>query len=280
MEESLVVFDWIQFLNDNDIEYVTKGPNVAYGHLNIKCPWCGASDPSHHLGINLKTGAFGCWRSKVHRGYKAHRLIQQLLDCSYQEAIRIVGKKRVTRIDDFSLDNVFELLGDEKSVNGGNGSLSFPSDFNRITLKRSTKRFFDYLIGRGFHKQDVSSLCTKYHLRCALLGAWKYRVIVPVFIDGKLVNWTARAISNSIVKYKTLSDKQELADRQNGLVAPVNLKEIIFNYDLIRRGGDILIVCEGPFDALKIDFYGKRDGIRATCLFGATLTKSQILFLA
>ena len=42
---------------------------------------------------------------------------------------------------------------------------------------------------------------------------------------------------------------------------------------LTERGS--LYVLEGPFDALKIDFYGQEFGIRATCLFTANITDAQ-----
>ena len=62
------------------------------------------------------------------------------------------------------------------------------------------------------------------------------------------------------------------------LTYPPTVKRIIYNTQNLTQGGDTLFITEGPFDAIKIDYYGK-PRIRATCTFGATLTPEQIGFL-
>jgi hypothetical protein len=40
-----------------------------------------------------------------------------------------------------------------------------------------------------------------------------------------------------------------------------------------------LIVVEGPFDAMRLDYYGSAFGIRSTCLFGKRLDDAQVALL-
>jgi DNA primase len=37
-----------------------------------------------------------------------------------------------------------------------------------------------------------------------------------------------------------------------------------------------LVVVEGPFDALKLDYYGYHERVRTTCTFGTSMTMEQI----
>jgi hypothetical protein len=82
--------------------------------------------------------------------------------------------------------------------------------------------------------------------------------------------WTGRSIiRNAPLRYLTSSK-----------VEAVNIKECLFHWHELRlRGAEILVVCEGPFDALKLDFYGKEYGVRATCVFGSKVTPTQASLL-
>ena len=60
-----------------------------------------------------------------------------------------------------------------------------------------------------------------------------------------------------------------------------NIKDCLFNFDEISTQSefDTLVFCEGPFDALKLDYYGGRrayGNFRATCYFGITPTPTQV----
>ena len=59
----------------------------------------------------------------------------------------------------------------------------------------------------------------------------------------------------------------------------MNIKHTVYNYDelLINKGKKLFIV-EGPFDALKIDYYGRPER-RATCLFSSNMLREQVWLL-
>ena len=146
--------------------------------------------------------------------------------------------------------------------------LEMPRDFRAITGGVATGRHFDYLRSRGF--DDVGGLCYDYKLQACTHGQWAHRVIIPYFLDGQLVTWTARAIARSEYRYLDLKV-------DDSLVPP---KETLYNYDCVQEGGEWLIVVEGPIDALKIDFYGKRYGVRAVALSTNSVTEEQVHLLA
>ena len=62
------------------------------------------------------------------------------------------------------------------------------------------------------------------------------RLIIPFLYKGEIVGWTARAINDAKPKY--------LSEQQPGYV---------FNLDSQQDDRQLVIVCEGPFDALSID---------------------------
>jgi hypothetical protein len=138
---------------------------------------------------------------------------------------------------------------------------------------QAEQRFIQYLQQRGFSSKQVIKLVNQYQLKWAISGRYKQRVIVPLFQYQQCVGWTSRAIhSKESIRYLTLSDAEG---------ALVNIKKMIFNWDqLIEDPTDIVVVCEGPFDAMTLDLYGYKYGVRATCLFNQMATMEQIAFIA
>jgi hypothetical protein len=73
------------------IEVLDKGHSVSKGNFNIKCPFCGAADPGHHMGIRLDNGWWGCWRSSDHRGKSPVRLLCALLNKPVWQVRALLG---------------------------------------------------------------------------------------------------------------------------------------------------------------------------------------------
>lgn len=269
--------DWIAFFNDHSIDYVTRGPNVKKGNVNIACPFCG-DDPSHHMGVSLEKDAWGCWRGQNHKGKAAHNLIKELLGCSFNQAKMTAEQYSVA--DPENIDEAVEILTRGENLNTPvvkkQEKLSFPSEFRRIKDYGSTSRFFRYLKNRGF--DDVAELCSLYSLRCATTGRWQDRIIIPIYMKNKLVSWTSRAIGTTINAPRYLA----LSENDGG---KVNVFNSLLNWDFLQRGGDLLLIVEGPFDALKLDYYALdciTFGIdaKATCTFGTSMSDEQAMMIA
>jgi len=277
-------FDWIQFLNRHRIEYVTSGPNVARENINIRCPFCGHADPSHHLGIHLETGVWGCWRNKAHRGsfQRAPRLIAALLGCSYYEAENILGSTEPAtgRIEDF--DRIIGNFSVDPPDNQEKMQpLKLLKGFKKVSSSGFGRRFVKYIIQRGFLRPHIKALVSSYGLRYCMVGRWKHRLIFPIHMERNvLVGWTGRSITKAKIRYQTLSHNLDKANLTGDPPALMNIKHTLFNYpELLAQEGKKLYITEGPMDALKIDFYGRKKGVRATCLFSSSATEEQCLLI-
>lgn len=263
-------FSWLDFCNQYGIPYVETGPNTPRGHLSIKCPFCGRADPSQHMGLRLDTREpyWGCWRDDTHRGKSPARLIAALLDCSMAEAHKIIEVGDLSGIDDYervasALQGTIGKPERQEQVK----ELVYPREFRQLRDgEPASGPFMRYLRDRGLDHLD--NLSWFYSLHYAISGPFAQRVIVPFFFNGHLVGWTARAIGKSArLRYKTLSHKPETAEKQGSAIpAPMNPKAIVFNYDNASHGGETLFICEGPMDAIKLDWYGGPDVSAVACL--------------
>lgn len=271
--------DWVRFLEENNIHFVTRGPNTKRGEVSINCPMCGEDDPSEHLGINLQTGKWGCHRDGTHRGKAPRTLIKAVLGCSSQQAGLIV--RQYSHSDPDSLETALAALENDVVAPSDNDLVKKIkhqrlgpqfNDFNHIKPRGITKRFFTYLADRGY--DNPQSIIDRYDLRCALIGRYKDRVIIPIRHSGELLGWTSRAIGTPKNAPRYLASSEDV-------------KTTVFNYDALNKGGERLFIVEGPFDAMKIDDYNfsytsdydEPVNFRATCTFGTSLTVSQLALL-
>lgn len=269
-------FNWPDLLRQEGIAFIERGPNVKRGELNIKCPFCGSADPSYHMGLSLETGWWACWRNRTqHSGKSPLRLLMKLLGIPYWQARKVAGLGE-EYVDPEGFDAIAaRLLRRER------GATARPEEVRREFLQHDrdalliddrigTRRARNYLIDRGFDADGIDELVSLYDLRTARVGPYADRIIIPYYLDGEMVTWTARAIAPSEIRYKDLSIKESL-------VPP---KETLYNHDCIAAGGNALVIQEGPVDALKIDFYGKAHGVRSVALSTNSVSDEQAAMLA
>ncbi len=116
----------------------------------------------------------------------------------------------------------------------------------------------DYIYERGY---DLEQLISTYDIKFGwYTGNFKYRIIIPVYLQGRVVSYIGRDISNqATLKYKNL--KEELS------ILPV--KETVYNIDNIHEEA---IICEGVFDAWRF-------GYNAVAMFGLVYTQRQVRML-
>jgi len=259
-------FDWRAFCNRNHITYVTSGPNTAKGNISICCPFCGNADPSEHMGLLLDQAhpAWGCLRNAQHRGRHPAKLIAKLLRIPYGTAAALV------QVLDSPIDTYEEAI---KTLRDGPGTLEarprktrppLPEAFKNLAQGRYASRFLAYLEGRGFGV-DSLDVAETYDLRYALTGEQAWRLIFPIYdLAGELVGWTGRAIGSMAgsrnVRYLTSED---------------------FAKDVVLGGfgvpdDAILLVCEGPLDWIKMDYYGSPLGISTVATMGTAYTNEQV----
>ena len=274
-------FDWIRFLESHNIDYSDRGVNVSRGNIATHCPWCGDDDTGQHMGISLNGRGYGCWRVKAHRGTASYRLVQALIGCSKEDAEAIVAS------DSTGLPIETEFSAKVRQAWGA-GTVSAPKpkhleflpEFRPIQRDYASLPFFDYLEGRGYRPSEVVELSELYGLQRTIKGKFRYRVVIPVYGVKCLETWTGRTIvPDTEPRYRALSADVEKAKADGLPPALKSIDKALWNYgELLRDGGDTLVLCEGPFDAINVDFYG-RPRVRATCMFSKNLSVDQLELL-
>jgi hypothetical protein len=272
-EATLVMFDWITFLRSRHIHYVTSGANVAKNCVAIHCPFCGRNDPSHHMGINLLGKGWGCWRSKDHRGINPVRLVAALLNCSFEQAEEIAGVQLNVPTN---LADLVRAKLRPKSVPIPTHKLEMPKEFKTNWQWSSARMFVDYLERRGLATKQVKV----FGLRYCTEGVFKGRIIFPIYFQKKLVSWTGRTVYPSAeLRYYTLSAERDRAERDGYEPALGPLPDYLLWWDQLLGWGDTIFLCEGPFDALKINVLGNQYGVCGTCFFTSGPSNRQIELL-
>lgn len=246
--------DIFEFLEEHDVEYWTSGKNVSHGWVNIQCPFSGCSDASNHCGISMKTLRVSCWICGSH---KILDLIAEVAHCSLKEASQI--KRSLTQNLSQRVGNL--LLSGSKSNASSSTTLLNKTCLPLEATLDFPKKHLRYLQLRGF--TPPSKYIKKYKLLATHpVGRYKFRIIIPIYMNRQLVSFTSRDITGKqIPPYLSASDKE----------GKMNIKSTIYNYDFLHPGTDAILV-EGPLDAWKL-------GNGAVSSFGVKYTDRQIILL-
>jgi hypothetical protein len=272
-----MAFDWIQFLEQNNIHYVDKGPNVSAGNICVRCIWCGQQDDSEHLSINLEGRGFRCWRQPLHSGKNPAKLVQALLNCSWAHAVEIAGQGK-SLPSDFMSKVRASLEKAEPDERAKPSLLFIPSEFKPFLEEMpSCRPFASYLRGRGFTEDNIFTDTLTFGMYYATQGLYNGRVIFTVQDNHKLVGWTGRTIYPSEeARYKTLTNDPVKAKDRGETPAPGPITDYLLFWDDIRSSpGKTIVLCEGPFDAWRLNLLGWDEGIRATACFTSSLSDQQ-----
>jgi hypothetical protein len=266
--EIYLKFNWLRFCIQHGVPYVDRGPNVKKGWINIKCPFCGPSDHSEHMGLDPNTSFWGCWRNQQHRGRYAAQLVSKLLGVSMAQAKALVGETGAPELETF--DTIADQLKASLNTNEitkDNAVLKLYPEIRPLSGDYSARRFLDYLeLERGFPRRDLLALAAEYNLCYATSGDFQDRIVLPFYAEDRLVTWIGRSIyQGAMLRYRDLEQERSILDPKNCL----------YNYDNARRGGTTLVLVEGGFDVLKLDFYGRPFGVRAVSRNTKSISMSQ-----
>lgn len=227
-----------KLFTDYHVQFSTK---INRGWVNVECPFCTSEHPLH-LGFNPVGNYCTCWNCGSH---------------DLKTALSVVLNVPKSEIADIMIQYEGRggiLLKLNKKVAKAT-KLNLPNDsFTSAERKYLQKRNF-----------DPDFLHEKYKVvGGGVAGRWKYRIIIPVYLDGKLVSWTGRSIldkeilkEKEIPRYKNLSIEESV----------INIKECLFNIDNCKN--DTAVLVEGAFDVMRL-------GDDFMCSMGTELTQSQI----
>ncbi len=255
-------FSWKQFCDEHGIRYVSSGSNVKRGNIAAHCVFCGSDDKSFHLGLSLTDGRWACWRNDSHRSGDPAKLVMALLGCTYADAKAITGDSSPLPTQDSLSDLSLRLKTLDSSETKAKTIVKMPEDFRPLGSDRPTHVAWNYLKTRGFQDADLNCVVKAYELMVGFEGMWKNRIIFPILVEGKLKGWQGRSISQT--------------SRLRFLTEPEDAKNHVFNYDLADLGGNILVIVEGLFGCLKVDYYGWPSAIRACAVMGLQVKSTQI----
>ena len=236
-------FDIKQYLDNNSIRSWTKGNNCQDGWVNINCPMC--DDPSNHGGFNLSDHYYNCWRCGAHDIVQVLREITGKSRSQIEEELKGYSKNYYQK---------FKPSKDKNKVAPENSVLELPDGTG--PLSEAHKK---YLRKRNFDPVEIEQFWSAQGT--THYGDYKFRIIIPIFIDNAIVSYQGRDYTNkSDLRYKTCKIEDEL----------IHHKYILYGADHIPQSR-VAIICEGPLDVWRL-------GPGACATFGSTWTPEQLSF--
>ncbi len=260
-------FDWRKFCIENNIHFVTSGPHTAAGNISIKCPWCAEGDKSEHMGLLLDSAnpVWGCFRNSNHAGRNPARLVAALLGVRLTAAELIVNATGPELSDFEAAVNMLCPKGEiaqEQPESRKHRSLTIPPEFRRLGEEKGhySDLFFQYLSQRGFSESHWWNLTQQYPLYYAITGEQAWRLVFLVYDEqNRLAGWTGREIRKGAkLRYRASDDLG---------------KDVLLGWHFDNPD---IIVCEGPLDALKLDYCGRDMGVAACATMGTAFTSGQV----
>jgi len=238
--------DIIEFLEEHDIEYYTEGKNISPGWVGIQCPFC--DDQSNHAGVSPDATKFSCW--KCGESGKLYRLIAELIDVDNSTAWNIA--KTIGQ----------DTLGSTYVSSESTTASTLDRPVKGVLPKSSTSEFPKihkrYIASRRF---GLKHLKREYKIKAVhTIGRYRFRIIIPYFLDGELINYIARDVTGR-------SEKKYIACSNSKAVLPI--KSTFYNIDRVKRDA---IIVEGVTDVWAI-------GTGAIAASGSLITNEQLVLL-
>lgn len=232
--------------------------------LQFNCPVCrennmGVETNSYHLEVNLIKSKYLCWKCQTEGTYgRIGKLIKQYGGVErlneYKAALKEIKETRLFQLDLSTGEKIIiEDVDDEDKVKFVDHVYEFDfKDNNEIE-----KTALNYLLLRGFSKEQITKYNLKYTTGDCFNKLWNYRIIIPSYDKHNTLNYyTGRDYSGtSKMKYLNCEDFER--------------KEIIFNEKFLEWNGDIVLI-EGPLDHLSVP--------NSAPIMGKSLNRNHYLF--
>ena len=229
---------------DYNIETAPEGhKHYRDGWLNIECPHCTGSQ-GYHLGFNTDGNYFYCWRCGAHPVFKT---LMKLLSISYKISFGLAHDYNIYKSTRRSNDNA-------KILRISKAPFKYPLGvwkMDRVHRRYLEKRGFDpNYIEDEFGVLGTSPISTLDGI------PYKYRILVPIFWDDKVVSFQCRDYTNrQEMKYMTCPQEREI----------IHHKHILYG----KHWGEVGICVEGVFDVWRLRGY-------ASATLGIGYTNEQV----
>lgn len=252
-----MIEEWIESRLDSNIKHTN-----TRGEIHVCCPVCG--ETRYRLYINTENGLLYCHNCQF-KGSLVN-LVQYLDGVNREKAEKLVkeiSENLVTpyNVEGFVVDTLIKSFYKKPPVKR---AIPLPVEYQKFSKDFSeknllSKKAISYLKGRGITEKQI----LKHNMGICAAGVYKNRVIIPIYLEGTLKFWVARAISpNEKLKEKSPSNKEYQYSKS----------EVIFNLDVAAKKYNSVVISEGIFDALSWGDIG-------ISLLGKTLYDSQLNLL-
>ncbi len=241
----------IQAFDNSDIDYKTSGKNVQPGEINICCPSC--REEGFHGAINIQKSVYHCRACRNRQTLK--NLLQTVLRATYPEIILLL--RHLKR------ENLYEDTPEAlKTTLQHSQALNFPDFTYDLIPKREKDPEWPLAMGyltikRRFFKPAIMKYGVKYNVRDDRMGG---RVIVPIYLEGKLVNYYGRDYTGDQLKHLYAPEVE----------VPIPKKEILYGIDEIKSKK--IVVVEGIFDCWRV----QEAGLNCVAIFTKSFSQHQL----
>jgi hypothetical protein len=216
------------------------------GWVNVACPFC-TGHAGYHLGYEESNQRFRCWR------------------CGFKRTLDVIA--RLAGEDERGAKRLYRQY-QGRPVHPDPPELRVQRRAKPTSVKLPTgtapmtKRHRDYLHKRGF---DPDQLERDYDLQgTGPVGPYKFRIIIPVHYQGRVVTYQGRDITGRRGgdKYRACRETEEAR----------SIRECLYGLDRCRDGHPVVVV-EGATDVWRL-------GRGAVATFGIQFSAAQVRLLA
>ena len=272
-------------------EYVKLTP--AGSNFRGLCPFHNEKTPSFMVSADKQIWhCFGCAK-----GGDAFTFIQEIENCEFAEALRILAQKagieikkfdpkttnkktRLLDINELAAKFFHYLLLNEKSAQIGRDYISkrllsseTVEDFSLGYSPNSWDTLFKYLKQRGFFENEIfdAGLAVKKDKGSGYYDRFRNRLMFPIKnIFGQVVGFTARVLDGDEKTAKYINTPQTLI---------YNKSQVIYGLDKAKqdiRKKNLVVVVEGNMDVISSHQAGIRNVVASS---GTAFTDEQVALL-
>jgi len=264
-EEKYPNFSLEKYLKENGISFV-EHDSEDHVEFAMNCPKCvdrgeKRPDTKHRLWINKRDGHFYCYNC-AWAGRILH-LVRALSHCNLQKAITILKGDLISSFDILNFPLVHEEYEFDEDEEIPLREVELPHGFIAFGEEKKKTIYHKYIHRRGISTKQAKNQMWGY----CRVGYLKHRIVVPTFINDRLVFWQARDIlENKHPLFGTKDYKKVLNPRG------VSARKVLYNYDNAKNCSTIILT-EGFMDVEKV-------GAQAVATNGKVLHSAQHYLLS
>lgn len=218
--------DIIQLYSDFSVDFKTEGhKHCRPGWVNVECCWCQTEHPGYHLGFNLQSNFYTCWKCGFH---PITSTIAKLIHLPEKEIYFLI-KKYGLLVPKLSKEPLVKIRA--KAHRLPSGTMPLQANHKRYLEKRIFDP--DYL-ERTWNLMGTGPVSQLDHID------YKHRIIIPFIWNGQQVSFDSRDITGKDPgRYKACPKDRELIPH----------KEILYGKQSEWKSRGICV--EGPTDVWR-----------------------------